>query len=204
MQRFGALVVAGVASVGCSIVAMPSAVAATPDPQPPVVTLISPTPGETFSQSWEILLYARATDPDGTITKVEFYDGAKLLATDDTPGLYYFAIPPHAAALGAHTFVARAYDDQGLATTSTAVTVYVVPPTIMRIPGYVEAGVEAGCMILVPDVPSPASRPYLLLGGDRSVLVPGAHLLVSGELMPNVASYCMQGIPLRVISAEPL
>jgi peptidoglycan hydrolase-like protein with peptidoglycan-binding domain len=176
--------------------------AATPDPQPPVVSLISPTPGAGISQNSEILLYATASDPDGTIAKVEFYDGSSLLGTDTTPS-YWYAIPPRTAALGAHTLTARAYDDQGLSTTSTAVTVYVIPPSSITVTGYVRAGVEAGCMLLVPDYGTPGTQ-YLLLGGDRTVIVPGAHLRVTGELMPGTITVCMQGTPLKVTAAQRL
>lgn len=177
--------------------------AATPDPRPPVISLISPTPGAKISQSSEILLYATVSDPDGTIAKVEFYDGSTLLATDTT-ALYWYAIPAGTAALGAHTFTARAYDDQGLSATSSAVTVYVIPPPIITVTGYVRAGAEAGCMILVPDASTPSPLTYLLLGGDRRIIVPGAHLRVTGEPAPDIVTTCMQGIPFKVSSAEPV
>lgn len=74
------------------------------------------------------------------------------------------------------------------------------PGAIISVIGTVQAGVEAGCKILV----TTTSRPYLLLGGDPAVVRIGARLLVTGELRPDVATFCQQGIPLKVISAVPL
>lgn len=177
-------------------------------PQPPVVSLLGPKSGASFSQSWEILLFADANDPDGSITKVEFYDGSRLLAVD-TDGLYYTAIRPGDAALGTHILAAKAYDNDGL-TATAEVTVEVRPPAIIQVSGRVVAGVEAGCRILQADASWTGSggvswggsgAQYQLMGGDRGILAPGARVLVTGEIMSGVVSYCMQGSPLRVVSA---
>ncbi|MFO1305802.1 MAG: DUF1800 family protein [Burkholderiales bacterium] len=67
-------------------------------------------------------LTAAATDPDGTIAKVEFYDGATLLGTDTTaPYSYSFS----SSVVGAHSIKAIAYDNLGASTTSGTVTVQV-------------------------------------------------------------------------------
>jgi hypothetical protein len=63
--------------------------------------------------------------------------------------------------------------------------------------GTVQDGVESGCLIL-----SSGGRTYLLLGGDRTVLVPGASVTVRGVPTPGVATTCMQGIPFQVSSAN--
>ncbi|GAA1775568.1 hypothetical protein [Luedemannella helvata] len=77
-------------------------------------------------------------------------------------------------------------------------------PTITVI-GTVTAGVEMGCLILVPlGGYTPTGGGYLLIGGDRKVLVPGARVQVTGTLKPGTISFCMQGYPLEVISARPL
>jgi len=60
--------------------------------------------------------------------------------------------------------------------------------------GTVEAGVEAGCLVLRAD----GGSSYLLLGGDRSVLTPGARVEVVGDLRVDLMSYCMQGTPMLV------
>ncbi|MFC7483433.1 hypothetical protein ACFQX7_30250 [Luedemannella flava] len=62
-----------------------------------------------------------------------------------------------------------------------------------------------GCLLLTPftSYPPPGGG-YLLIGGDRKVLVPGARVQVTGVLKPGAISFCMQGYPLEVISAKPL
>ncbi|GAB2611379.1 hypothetical protein GCM10027035_04740 [Emticicia sediminis] len=50
----------------------------------PTVTLTSPTNNTTFTQGEAINLSATATDADGTIESVKFYDGTTLLITDNT------------------------------------------------------------------------------------------------------------------------
>ncbi len=65
-------------------------------------------------------LTATAADSDGTIAKVEFYNGATLASTDTTAP-YSYAFTPSAA--GTFTFTAKAYDNVGAVTTSNAVTI---------------------------------------------------------------------------------
>lgn len=48
---------------------------------PPVVTWLQPTNGSTFPAGSTILLRARATDSDGTVSFVEFYANSNLLGT---------------------------------------------------------------------------------------------------------------------------
>lgn len=81
----------------------------------------------------------------------------------------------------------------------------VTPYPTITVTGTVTAGVEMGCLILTPltGYPPPAGG-YLLIGGDRKVLVPGARVQVTGTLKPGAISFCMQGYPLEVVSASPL
>ena len=69
-----------------------------------------------------ITLNATAADADGTITKVEFYDGAMLI-TEDTASPYSTSYTPRMA--GTHTLTARAYDNANASTTSNSVVVTV-------------------------------------------------------------------------------
>jgi hypothetical protein len=70
----------------------------------------------------------------------------------------------------------------------------------IQVSGTIVAGVEPGCLLL--DAGGPEQ--YLLLGGDKSVLRPGARVQVTGMPFENVMSTCQQGRPLEVISATPL
>jgi VCBS repeat-containing protein len=87
---------------------------------PPTVTLS--VPATSFTAPASIALTATAADADGSITKVEFFNGSTLLATDTTaPYAYTWT----GVANGRYTLTAKAYDNSGLATVSTPVAVVV-------------------------------------------------------------------------------
>ncbi len=101
--------------------------------QPPSISLTSPTADATFVAPATVALAATASDTDGTIAKVEFYQGATKLA-EDLIAPYQFSVP--ALAVGSYTFTARAIDNGNAATDSSAVTINVVsppnqPPTVV-------------------------------------------------------------------------
>jgi hypothetical protein len=96
----------------------------TPPPpnQPPSVSLTSPSNGATFTQPAKIDLAATASDPDGTVASVSFYDGSKLISQDTTaPYSYRWA----GSAVGNHVLTARATDNSGANATSNPVTITV-------------------------------------------------------------------------------
>lgn len=86
----------------------------------PVVTLTAPTV-LSYSAPATINIAADATD-DVAVTKVEFYNGTTLLNTDLTaPYTYTWT----SVANGNYTITAKAYDNEGLSTVSTAINVVV-------------------------------------------------------------------------------
>jgi len=100
----------------------------------PGVTLTNPAPNATFTAPANILLAATASDIDGTIAKVEFYNGDKLLFTDTTPA---YGMNWQNLSAGVYTVYARATDNQGATTTTTPVRFTVTPPAqapVMNLP----------------------------------------------------------------------
>jgi RHS repeat-associated protein len=89
---------------------------------PAAVSITSPTSGTVFSAPASFTIAAAATDADGTIAKVEFFEGATLLGAS-TSAPYSVALTGVAA--GNHSYTARATDNNGIATTSGAVSVVV-------------------------------------------------------------------------------
>jgi regulation of enolase protein 1 (concanavalin A-like superfamily) len=98
--------------------------------QPPTVTITSPSSANAYIAPASVTVTASATDPDGSITSVDFYVGTQLIGSDTTS--------PYSASwtnvdAGGYTLTARAHDNAGATTTSTAVTVNVsaasTPPT---------------------------------------------------------------------------
>ena len=91
--------------------------------RPPEVTLTSPTFGSTFQAPLSLTLEATASDADGTISRVEFYQGDRLLG-EDTEAPYAYAWEDVPA--GGASLQARAYDQEGLYTSSSEVSISVV------------------------------------------------------------------------------
>jgi hypothetical protein len=94
--------------------------------QPPTVALSSPANNSTFVTNSSITIAASASDVDGTISRVDFFDGATLIKTI-TASPYSFATS--ALSAGSHTLTAKATDDRGLSTTSSSVTIAIISPT---------------------------------------------------------------------------
>ncbi|MEW5734097.1 MAG: Ig-like domain-containing protein, partial [Thermodesulfobacteriota bacterium] len=90
--------------------------------QPPQVALTSPADQEIFPEGADILIAASASDPDGSIARVDFYQGATLLGTDTSSP--YQAVLSGAQA-GAYQLTAKATDNNGAETTSAAVRITV-------------------------------------------------------------------------------
>ncbi|MEV4114046.1 glycoside hydrolase family 48 protein [Nonomuraea sp. NPDC049695] len=110
---------------------------------PPTVSLTSPTAGQTFTAPATVPIAANASDADGTISKVDFYQGSTLLGTD-TSAPYSYSWTNVAA--GSYSITAKATDNGGATTTSSPVGItvsqntgpaLVVSPTTLSVP---EAG----------------------------------------------------------------
>lgn len=95
---------------------------------PPSVGITAPANNAAYTAPATVTLTASATDSDGSIAKVEFFDGAALLATvTSTPYSYEWT----GVAADNHTLTAVATDNHGASTTSTPVTMGVFnPPTV--------------------------------------------------------------------------
>jgi RHS repeat-associated protein len=102
--------------------------------QPPSVTLTSPADNTSYNAVATIPITATATDSDGTVSKVEFYQAATLLNTVTTGGAgntgSIYSYNWTTAAPGAYALTAKAYDDLAVTTTSTAANVTVCAPTV--------------------------------------------------------------------------
>jgi hypothetical protein len=81
----------------------------------PIVRLTSPTVGQTYVSPATIPLAATATDFDGRITKVDFYNGTTLLATDTSaPYTYHWTN----VLAGQYQLTAKATDDSAAVSTT--------------------------------------------------------------------------------------
>ncbi|MBI3414969.1 MAG: hypothetical protein HY043_06550, partial [Verrucomicrobia bacterium] len=112
-----------------------AAIGITVNPPPnvaPTVNISSPANNATFSGPASITISANAADSDGTVAKVDFYQGATLLGTDSSAP---YSFVWNNVAAGSYSLTCKATDNSGAVTTSTAVTVAVnapvnSPPTV--------------------------------------------------------------------------
>ena len=94
--------------------------------KPPVVALTAPANGASYTAPATIVMTATASDPDGTVAGVDFYQGANKLGTKSAPPYTWTVYNvPVGSYSGASAFTARATDNQGATTTSNAVAVTV-------------------------------------------------------------------------------
>lgn len=89
--------------------------------QYPTVSITSPANNATFASNANIAISANASDNDGSINKVEFYNGTTLLGTDNS-GPYSYTW--NNVANGTYTITAKAYDNVG-ASSSASITIVV-------------------------------------------------------------------------------
>lgn len=92
----------------------------------PLITLSSPLPDATFSAGSTITIAADASDPNGYITRVEFFNGSiKLGESNATHSFNWENIKA-----GTYSISAKATDNQGGTQTSAAVTVNVTSDVV--------------------------------------------------------------------------
>ncbi len=103
-----------------------AAAASPPSNAPPTVSLTSPSAGASFTAPASIALAANASDPENRLTKVDFYNGATLVASVTTaPYSFTWSSVP----AGTYQLKAVATDADGGSASSATVTVSVNAPT---------------------------------------------------------------------------
>lgn len=98
----------------------------------PSASITAPVNNASFTANSTITINANASDANGTIARVEFYDGNNFLGTDlSTPYSFSWS----GAAVGNHSLKAKAIDNNGAATLSSSITITVTPSTANTAPG---------------------------------------------------------------------
>lgn len=88
----------------------------------PTVNITSPSNNSSFSQGTAITISASANDLDGTIAKVEFFDGATKIGEDTSSPFSYVW---NNATVGNHSLKAIATDNEGATAESQIITISV-------------------------------------------------------------------------------
>lgn len=108
----------------------------------PTVSITDPSDKSEFTTLDDITLRAIASDSDGNVVLVNFYDETTLIGADSTPP---YSISWSGMNSGTHILTAKAIDDQGVSTTSAPITVYIKAEkspfnkSPHQIPGRIEA-----------------------------------------------------------------
>jgi Bacterial Ig domain len=95
---------------------------------PPSVAITSPASGANFTAPATFTVLANATDSDGTIVRVDFYNNGVLAGSADAAP---FAVTVANLVTGSYTLTAQATDNRGGVTMSAPVSVSVGPPNAL-------------------------------------------------------------------------
>lgn len=95
--------------------------------QPPTVSITSPASGATFAAPATITIAASASDPDGTVARVDFYEGANLIGSDTSAP---YSITSTNVGAGTYSVTAVARDNAGASRTSIAISILVGTTTV--------------------------------------------------------------------------
>lgn len=91
----------------------------------PMVSITAPANNATYAAPASVTINATATDANGSIAKVDFYNGTTLLFSDNASTYSYTWANVGA---GTYTITAVATDNQGASTTSAPITITVTAP----------------------------------------------------------------------------
>jgi len=92
----------------------------------PTVNITNPAAGADLPSGVDVAIAAAATDPDGTVTKVEFYANGQYIGVDADPAEGWGAVWTDPAA-GDWALTAKAFDNAGGSSISQAVNIRVSP-----------------------------------------------------------------------------
>ena len=101
--------------------------------QPPTVSITGPSAGATFASPATFVVTASASDTDGTVSKVDLYQGTQMLKSDVTSP---YSVSVTISTAGTYQLSAIATDSDGDSTTSAPVSVTVTsastnqPPSV--------------------------------------------------------------------------
>lgn len=104
---------------------------------PPVTSITSPANNTSFTAPASITINATASDPGGSVAKVEFFNGATKLG-EDTSSPYSFVWSN--VGTGSYQLTTKVTDNLGLTATSSVVNITVTGGSTCNSPQYVENG----------------------------------------------------------------
>jgi hypothetical protein len=154
----------------------------------PAVSITSPANNAGFVTGSTVAITANATDTDGTIAKVEFFQGTTKLGEDlTTPYSFVWASVP----AGSYSLTAKATDNAGATTVSAGTTIAVsAPAAAIRLGLYASDAVLMGSMILTND-PTASKGSYFAVpaGIGKNYYIPPASNAEFNFQLPKSDTY---------------
>lgn len=97
--------------------------------KPPIVSIVNPSEGASFPSLYNINITAKASDPDGSIKKVDFYANDLLIGSASDVGTDRFMMTWRRLPDGVHSLTAVATDELGVTSRSNPVKISVGTPS---------------------------------------------------------------------------
>lgn len=98
--------------------------------QAPMVVITTPAEAEEFTATASVLINVNASDTDGSISKVDFFEGANLIGSDNSaPFSYTWNTVPE----GSYSLTTIATDDKGATAVSPSVNIVVNPAPVITL-----------------------------------------------------------------------
>jgi hypothetical protein len=167
--------------------------------QPSSVTITHPVSGQAYPAGANVTIDVSASD-DGTVTRVEFFQGATLIGTDTTSpfSFTWLGVPT-----GSYTLTAKAYDDAGVSSTSAPVLITVSGNSTLLVVG--STTLTAGDALLKGrlqnqgfSVTVKASSALSTADANGKVLV-----VVSDTVSPSAVGSKLRTVATPVLCLEP-
>ena len=112
----------------------------------PGVAITSPSEGATYSAPADIVIAADATDTDGSVTSVEFFEGVNSLGIDND-GTDGWSVNWSGVAADNYTLTAVATDDEGSENSSAAINFQVV--NLPSITNFIPSSGPVGSLVMI-------------------------------------------------------
>ncbi len=153
----------------------------------PLVSLTAPLPGDTYIAGDPVDMSANASDPDGSISKVEFLVD-DVVVGEDIDGAPFELPIPWSSTTGNKSLTAKAYDNFGKSTTSDAVAIIVNDPPANELPVATINAPAEGDEYDVKDAPHSATINWEVDASDADGSVTLVEFYANGNKLGDASS----------------
>lgn len=149
----------------------------------PTIRFLSPEEGLSISNTTPLTYTVEASDPDGTIAKVEYYDNGILVGTvNSAPYSFTYAAPPVAI----RRMVAVVYDNAGGSSSTDNILTTSVNYNSPTVPGYSVGIIDGKDEELATGTPAASPAPWSVVASTASPRAFSGLGTDSGDIAVNV------------------